>query len=382
MTVERNPDFALMVVSNEWQAEAQYELREGRYSVGRSLECDIILLDDAVADQHATFEFEGGRIQVLKQNAPIEWNGSEMETDCAELQDDATIVLGKTRIGFSFPSSPEPANEDYVHEGDPAANSTPERRGNRRNGAIVAGAVLGLSVAALLLMGLTPQDYDEPAGLVVEQPVEPREKLQDKQPELVEERKAILLDGVREIVAGLGYELSANREADGSIALTGIVPDTAARERLLQVLKADLPDGEDVSLAGVTTIAGLKARLDKALIMGGLSSHVTSRIENGRLIVDGVIAASMLPQWEEIRAAQFDPLSKTFDPVVNVHAQKKPGITIHAIWAGDTPYAILSDSQIYTEGAILEGGWVIEDINADGIRLSRQGLTTHLRLNG
>lgn len=375
-------NFALMVVSNECQAEARYELREGSYSVGRSLECDIILLDDAVADRHATFKFEGGRVQVKKEGAPIEWNGSEMETDSAELPDDATIVLGKTRIGFSFPSGPEPANEDQAAEGGVADGMVAVRRGRRNNDFIAAGTALGLTAAAFLLMGLTPQDHRKTDELHAERRENMPAKAAAPQPDPVQDRKAIVLDGVREIVAGLGYELHADRNEDGVIALTGIVPDKAAREHLAQVLTADLPDGEKVSLAAVSTIANLKDRLDTALAEGGLAPHIQTHIEKGTLVVEGVIAGPMQPQWEEIRRVQLGPLVKTFDPAINVQAQEKPGISIHAIWAGETPYAILSDSQIYTEGAILEGGWIIEAINADGMRLSRNGLTTHLRLNG
>ena len=64
---------------------------------------------------------------------------------------------------------------------------------------------------------------------------------------------------------------------------------------------------------------------------------------------------------------------------VSVRAEKVPvSLSIEGVWRGDHPHLLIR-GQKYLEGAMLDGGWAIERIEAEKVLLRREGKLVAVR---
>lgn len=102
-----------------------------------------------------------------------------------------------------------------------------------------------------------------------------------------------------------------------------------------------------------------------------------------RVSADTLIAAGAV---DPARAADWIAVQNWFDETyaghpVLVHtvalapAQPPPPLSVQAVWTGPIPYIIAGSGEKYGEGALLDGGWVIERIESDRLVLNRDGRT-------
>jgi hypothetical protein len=54
---------------------------------------------------------------------------------------------------------------------------------------------------------------------------------------------------------------------------------------------------------------------------------------------------------------------------------KPPNLQLRAVWFGDRPYVITADGQHFNQGAVLDDGWVVQEIAQDHLLLAKDGDT-------
>lgn len=142
---EENPPWVLKFISGKYQG-GEFTLEEGReYVVGRSSECDMVLVEDMISRAHATFSVKDGKVY-LRDNGST--NGSfvngERITE-VELGPNDRVLLGTSIIkllpfGESESTSPAAPPLPEKQSNDPPA----ETQQNPRARTTVAGMMSGL----------------------------------------------------------------------------------------------------------------------------------------------------------------------------------------------------------------------------------------------
>lgn len=144
MNVE-NPPWVLKFISGKYQG-GEFALEEGReYVVGRSSECDMVLVEDMISRAHATFSVQDGKV-LLRDNGST--NGSFVNGERimqVELSPNDRILLGTSIIKLLPYAEREEA--DAPVEQQPtrqAPEPSTDTARNPRSRTTVAGVMSGL----------------------------------------------------------------------------------------------------------------------------------------------------------------------------------------------------------------------------------------------
>ncbi len=120
--------------------------------------------------------------------------------------------------------------------------------------------------------------------------------------------------------------------------------------------------------------------LESKLETAGLSNIIVAA-DGTRITASGSVAQSQASAWTTIQR-WFD---RTYAPALmlsaNVHvssASAQPAIHLQAIWYGDHPYIIADNGTRYYEGAVLEGGWILQSIDNERVLLKKDEETLTL----
>jgi hypothetical protein len=139
--------------------------------------------------------------------------------------------------------------------------------------------------------------------------------------------------------------------------------------------------GADAS-PSATSLAAAAAALRQHLRADALAGSIAIAESRGALLASGTIAPDQASDWN--RAQQwFDAgLGRQFTLLDRVRAKPSgaPDFALAAVSTFPIPYAIDRDGARYTEGAVLDGGWVIAHITTHAVTLSRDGQTIRMTL--
>lgn len=150
---------------------------------------------------------------------------------------------------------------------------------------------------------------------------------------------------------------------------------------------ADISEKPAAQLAVVSStdaaVPASRARDDLAgrLAAAGFS-NLTIAAEKDRVVVSGVLPALQGEAWRDVQARYDQTYGDRVPLVSRVETGKpaqSPPLTLRAIWFGERPYVIASDGARYHEGAFVAGGWIIEKIGEDDLRLAKNGSTLTLK---
>ena len=309
-----------MSVESGLHAGASQTLGADRYILGSSVESDIVLLDGAVEPRHAA-------IQEWESQLHVEPLGSDIVVDGGErlragtvhpLRMPVSLVIGDARLTFSSMNSSAATRASAIASMPLRAPST------RRTKMLAGGALVGLGLIALIAHPL--------ANVALSQ------------------RPEVTAASVR-----AAADAAAERDKDTAPRLS--LPKLAANA---------------VSTAAVS----LREQVDRAGLL-----NIT--IDSG----SGVIAAS--GSLDPKHAAQWQTVQQWFDERfggditlvndVRVKEEKVPvSLALEGVWRGPNPHLLIR-GQKYMEGAVLDGGWSIEQIEAERVLLQKQGRLVAVR---
>ena len=98
-------------------------------------------------------------------------------------------------------------------------------------------------------------------------------------------------------------------------------------------------------------------------------------VEDGRLAVSGILLAHERAKWSEIQYWFDQTYRGRLGLTANFTENKPPNLQLRAVWFGDRPYVITADGQHFNQGAVLDDGWVVQEIAQDHLLLAKDGDT-------
>jgi type III secretion protein D len=326
------PTFELVVRSG-LHLGARQSLAAGTYSIGRSMDADIVMMDPGLAPVHAHLALDGDGCEVESVAGNVVLNGIQIEAG------EAWMV--------SYPAD--------IHLNDVHVRCTRGRISGRRRSAVMGlalGSTVALLAAVLVFPGL-PAGVDKAAAGSDRVPTpspagcEPGCLIKRPDDRTATSPRASLLKVALSAPEAAPAGPTSNRLVSPAVA----VP--AAADALRQQLLA----------AGLTAIE--------------ITTDATS------ITAKGMIDPSALAEWRDIEQ-WFD---RTFGISVVLTSQVeaksvRPSapLTVQAIWAGAGSYVIDGHGQKLFEGALAGDGWVVERIEQSRVILRRGADTLAVRL--
>jgi hypothetical protein len=104
-------------------------------------------------------------------------------------------------------------------------------------------------------------------------------------------------------------------------------------------------------------------------------------VVEGRLAVSGALSPQDAPAWSAIQQWFDQAYRGRLVLTTNIgfgEGRAMPMLQLRAVWFGERPYIITAEGAHFNQGAILDNGWVIQDIGQDRIVLSKKAETVAL----
>jgi type III secretion protein D len=121
--------------------------------------------------------------------------------------------------------------------------------------------------------------------------------------------------------------------------------------------------------------------LAERLAAAGLLDAIALATLGDALLARGTITPEALPAWRAVQQwydATYHQGPVLLRQVSETRLADRPRLAVQAVWTGAMPYLIAADGERYGEGAVIDGGWTIERIEATRILLGRGGRTVAL----
>jgi hypothetical protein len=175
--------------------------------------------------------------------------------------------------------------------------------------------------------------------------------------------------------------------ASAAICLAVAVTAVAlARPRAVQMNEAQAKtDTIDAHGPGANSKASATARqaieeLDARLRAAKIHTLQVDAMD-GRLVVSGKLIKQQFPEWAAIRQWFDQTYGRSIVLSANVAADDGPAmptLQLQAIWYGDRPYIITAHGERYYQGAVLDNGWIVQQIGEHHLLLAKAGKTAVL----
>ncbi len=322
-----------LVVRSGLHLGVQQSLAAGTYSIGRSMDADIVMMDPGLAPVHAHLALDNDGCEVESAAGNVVLNGIQIEPG------EAWMV--------SYPAD--------IHLNDVHVRCT-RGRTSRRSRSTVMGLAVGSTVtllaAALVFPGL-------PAG--VDQAAAGSDRMSTPS------------------LAGCEAGCLIKRPDDRTAA--------SPRAPLLKVAlsspeAAPAKPGSNRLVSPAVAVPAAADALRQQLLKAGLMA-IEITTDATSITAKGTIDPSALAAWRDIEQ-WFD---RTFGISIVLTSQveaksvrRSPPLTVQAIWAGSGSYVIDGRGQKLFEGALADDGWVIEQIEQSRVVLRRGADTLAVKL--
>jgi hypothetical protein len=130
----------------------------------------------------------------------------------------------------------------------------------------------------------------------------------------------------------------------------------------------------------IPLIAEAMHELGDRINAANLQTLRVSAVE-GRLAVSGALGPQDTPAWSAIQQWFDQAYRGRLVLTTNIgfgESRAMPMLQLRAVWFGERPYIITAEGAHFNQGAILDNGWVIQDIGQDRIVLSKKAETVAL----
>lgn len=403
-------------------AGAEIALAPGTHTIGRTLACDIVLSDDAVAERHVRVQVGDAGVEVRALDARVHVNGVPVPQDGQPLTVNDVVMVGVTQfcVGPSGSAWPKPGLPGML----PAAQAgrAPARESSSKPAPAVrparawqvfSSAVVGMLLvsgffvfsqgntkpvplptakledqlqSAIHQLGLPNVDVitEDGGGLQVRGYVEhaaQRREVEDLLRRLkisAQQRLWVndeLVAAARQVLRALNMDqIEISAPAPGALAIKGYVVSRQAWARARALLTRDIPGIRSIDDQGLQTLHARVVALREIFARHDLQDKLTVQAAGAQLRVTGALSAEELPDWEAARreyTAAFGPRPAIRSEVRDTG--KIIDLAIKGVSIGATAYVVAKDGRKYMEGAHLGHGYYIERIERGRILLRREG---------
>lgn len=340
--------YVFEIRSGLYQGVAQ-DLAGGRHVLGSGEDADLMLLEPHLAPLHAALVLDDGTVRVegLADGIVVAGAGPVPAGSARTVRLPATITIGDLILSCRN------------HATAPVSAASP---GARPPGGLRAlfgrPAVPGLAAAAVLTVAVSLTLINPIAGA------------------------AVLFDGAaRDAATRLSEAVGVDRAAASVDTDPGHhVPVPPQTPPAIQPPAPPLTGAKPAARPSKAPIdAAAEVLKEEAARAGLLNVHVSAG--GGAVTASGSIEPGMTARWESLQKG-FDERFAGDVTLVNsvaVKAEKLPAsLGIEGVWRGAQPY-ILIRGQRYLVGAVVDGGWVIREIERDRVMLEREGRLVAMR---
>ena len=101
-------------------------------------------------------------------------------------------------------------------------------------------------------------------------------------------------------------------------------------------------------------------------------------IADGGLAVAGILGTRDRTSWSDVQYWFDQTYQGRAALTTNFTESKPPNLQLRAVWFGERPYVITAQGQHFNQGAILDDGWIIQEIGQDHLVLAKDGDTQSL----
>lgn len=314
-------------ITSGLHAGATLDLAPGEYTIGRDeAACDIVLSDADILPQHAKLVVlaEGAPVLHGLADASIEVRSRKHTGGPLTLERDDPVVLGRSTLRFSWAAPKPKAQPEPGAPPHTAAGSPPLRTGVRgflRDAGWASGSMAAVGIAFALVLNSLSSSATTESGKVAE---------------------------VERVLASLRHaDLEVRRQPSGAILVAGYVPTQGERDRIeaaLRRVRADIrvqvvPVGAARNMdPGLRPAAGGVASADKKSVL----------LDGGNAPAPKVASEPAKDQTEvalRVRAVRTDAAG---EPILETEEGTRYGI-----------------------GSLLPGGYMVVNLDADHIVLSK-----------
>jgi type III secretion system YscD/HrpQ family protein len=418
---------------------AEIPIHNGRYVVGNSFECDIVIRDTLVESQHLELLIESDQIyarplagKTLVNQVPLDEAGCEITYYQSLTLGGTRMMLGPVDEPWILPQeesmpAPEPVEKSRPKEPKEERENQRKHRTSRRP-AILSVLLLATAVAGCVSFGVwasrnLPDKSAEPEKPAVPPHSQPKSfetslrELpfgQNLQVEKIDNR--LFITGyvptysdrkqLRSLVASLSplasvrvfvseqilsdtnlllqdqvSQLVLATKAPGQISVTGIVATRRNWQELRTRLLADVQGLKEVNDSKVYDANEIAARVNDFLEKGGFSGKLQLISNYPSFTLVGRLNRRERDAWDNLQ----NRIPEVFGfPIALSSEIKQTGGTgfegniVENISIDELRWATLRDGRRLFEGSLLPGGYRIQKIQPDGILISKKGIPGYL----
>jgi hypothetical protein len=316
-----------MSIESGLYAGSSHEFAPGRYTIGSSVDADIVLMEADVEPLDALIDATGPEIQVEAMAGRISV-GAQKHLATGARQVVAMPLrmnIGVVQLHFSRANDLDPQSQ-----GGPFGPS--------RSRLVMGVGLVSIVSIALMMHSLADVPISQTTGA--------------------------FHGDVRQVL----------------LASTANVPDIPSTEGARDAVPREREGGANVpDLASGKVKAAADAMRAEVERMGILNVLIEPGV--GIVAATGTIDPKAAAQWQTVQR-WFDERFEGDITLVNgvsIKTEKVPvSLSIEGVWRGDHPHLLIR-GQKYLEGAMLDGGWAIERIEAEKVLLRREGKLVAVR---
>lgn len=405
---------------------AELVLSEGSYSIGKGDDCDLILQDELIRDNHARLSVRKSGLaitQLTEQPLLIEGEPTHKETP-HQLQEYQFITLGGTLLAIGQPGTGWELVERkliLLNDGGPLNKAVArldkwlKQNLNRdfidQNKVYGALALLLLVVLALWFLS-TPSTRYQPLSaseqlteindlLLRENATDVKVSLTDSgaimlsgytqtesqisliakqleqnnlSPDLDLVSAEYLTDSFKDLAASLGFKhIQASHLENGYVRVTGYVGDREQWQQAKLVLNRDIAGLQSIDDSRLEDITTRSKILKSMLVDSGLDKKLTllPRLQENQILVNGAINEQEVVRWSQVLKQFTERYANNPKLVSDLNnTQTVLDMTLDAIYInGDERYVVFDKDKMYAQGERLENGYQLKEVSLEKIVL-------------
>lgn len=184
----------------------------------------------------------------------------------------------------------------------------------------------------------------------------------------------VIVRNTSELLGTMGLkDINLTYEGGGNLSASGYVESFAAWNKTKLTLLRDIPDINNISDSDIEDIQKKLDNLTKKLEEIGLAKKAkVVASKRGTLVVNGMLSFDERKQVRDLVKVYRE--SNKLGPVLESDIKdtnKSIKMNIKSVHMGDFPYIVAGNSEKFFAGAFLPNGYVLEEIKADNIILSK-----------
>ncbi|UPJ51782.1 hypothetical protein IVB30_10790 [Bradyrhizobium sp. 200] len=318
-----------MSVESGLYAGSSHAFVPGRYTIGSSMDADIVLMEADVEPLHAMIDTSGPELQIEALAGRISI-GPQKYLATGARQIVATPLrmnIGAVQLHFSRAGDPNPQSQGSLF-----GVSMPRSR------LLMGAGLVSIVSIGLMMHSLADVPIAQTAGALH-----------------ADLRQTLLASAANttDIPLVTVARAAVPREREGGLAIPDLASDTV--KAAADAMRAEI---ERMGILNVVVEPGA-----------------------GIVAATGTIDPKAAAQWQTVQR-WFDERFEGDITLVNgvtVKTEKVPvSLSIEGVWRGDHPHLLIR-GQKYLEGAMLDGGWAIERIEPEKVLLRREGKLVAVR---